>query len=121
MEKEAILKLNKSFKESAYAQDGVDYCLARELQMLLGYTDWRNFLNSVDKAKESCQNIGEAVSDQFVDVKNMIPLPKGSEKQIEKVIRNSVGMYWRIKGIAGVAVQEIKELEMGDEFNTEKE
>ena len=53
MEKETFLKLNKTFEESAYEQDGVEYWLARELQELLGYSDWRNFLNAVDKAKES--------------------------------------------------------------------
>ena len=72
MEKETIAKHNKSFEEYAYEQDGVDYWLARELQELPGYADWRNFLNAVDKAKESCQTTGEAVSDHFVDVTKMI-------------------------------------------------
>ena len=78
MEKETIAKNNKSFEEYAYQQDGVDYWLARELQELLGYDDWCNFLNAVDKAKESCQTTGEAVSDHFVDVTKMIPMPKGA-------------------------------------------
>jgi len=39
MEKETIIKLNKSFEEYAYEQDGVDYWLARELQELLGYAE----------------------------------------------------------------------------------
>lgn len=48
MNKETISKLNKSFEESAFEQDGVEFWLARELQELLGYSDWRNFLNAVD-------------------------------------------------------------------------
>ena len=48
MNKETISKLNKSFEESAYEQYGVEFWLARELQELLGYSDWRNFLNAVD-------------------------------------------------------------------------
>ena len=52
MEKETIIRLNKSFEEYAYEQDGIEYWLARELQELLGYADWRNFLNAVEKAKE---------------------------------------------------------------------
>ena len=39
MEKETIIKLNKSFEEQAYEQDGIEYWLARELQILLGYAD----------------------------------------------------------------------------------
>ena len=77
MEKDTISKLNKTFEESAYEQDGVEYLLARELQELLGYTDWRNFLNAVEKAKESCKTTGEAVSDHFVDVNKMIGLNIG--------------------------------------------
>jgi DNA-damage-inducible protein D len=77
MEKETIIKLNKSFEESVYEQDGVEYWLARKLQELLGYTDWRNFLNAVEKAKESCKTIGEAVLDHFVDVNKMIEIGKG--------------------------------------------
>ena len=38
MEKETISKLNKTFEEFAYQQDGIDYWLARELQELLGYS-----------------------------------------------------------------------------------
>lgn len=47
MEKDMILKLNKSFEEYAYEQDGVEYWLARELQELLGYNEWRNFSNAI--------------------------------------------------------------------------
>ena len=52
MEKETIVKLNKTFEEYSYEQDGVEYWLARELQVLLGYADWRNFLHAVDKTKK---------------------------------------------------------------------
>ncbi len=82
MEKETIIKLIKSFEEYSYEQDGVDYWLARELQDLLGYADWRNFLNAVDKAKESCKTTGEAVSDHFVDVTKTIHMPKGAAKNV---------------------------------------
>ncbi len=74
MEKEVIVKLNKKFEEYAYQQDGIDYWLARELQELPGYAEWRNFSNAIDKAKESCKTIGEAVSDHFVDVNKMVPM-----------------------------------------------
>jgi DNA-damage-inducible protein D len=80
MEKDTIIKLNKTFEESAYEQDGVEYWLARELQELLGYTDWRNFLNAVEKAKESCKTTGNEVSDHFVDVNKMIGLGKGAPR-----------------------------------------
>jgi len=79
MEKETISKLNKTFEECAYEQDGIEYWLARELQELLGYADWRNFLNAVEKAKISCKNASEAITDHFVDVNKMVKIGSGAE------------------------------------------
>jgi DNA-damage-inducible protein D len=93
MEKEIIAKLNKSFEEYAYEQDGVDYWLARELQELLGYADWRNFLNAVDKAKESCKTSGEAVSDHFVDITKTILMPKGASKEVPDIMLTRYACY----------------------------
>jgi DNA-damage-inducible protein D len=93
MEKGIITKLSQSFEEYAYEQDGVEYWLARELQELLGYADWRNFLNAVDKAKESCKTTGEAVSDHFVDVTKTIPMPKGATKEVPDIMLTRYACY----------------------------
>lgn len=93
MEKSTITKLNKSFEESAYEQDGIEYWLARELQELLGYSDWRNFLNAVTKAKESCETTGAAVSDHFVDVTKTIPMPKGASKVVPDIMLTRFACY----------------------------
>ena len=93
MDKETIVKLNKSFEESAYEQDGVEYWLARELQELLGYSDWRNFLNAVDKAKESCKTTGEAVLDHFVDVTKMVKIGSGAERKQDDIMLTRYACY----------------------------
>ncbi|HAI83969.1 MAG TPA: DNA damage-inducible protein D [Chitinophagaceae bacterium] len=93
MEKNTIVQLNKRFEEYAYEQDGVEYWLARELQELLGYADWRNFLNAINKAKESCETTGEAVSDHFVDVTKTIPMPKGASKEIDDYMLTRYACY----------------------------
>jgi DNA-damage-inducible protein D len=93
MEKETIVKLNKSFEESAYEQDGIEYWLARELQILLGYSDWRNFINAIEKAKESCKTIGEAVLDHFVDVTKMVKIGSGAERKQDDVMLTRYACY----------------------------
>ncbi|MFA6596856.1 MAG: DNA damage-inducible protein D [Ignavibacteriaceae bacterium] len=93
MEKERIAKLNQSFEEYAYEQDGVEYWLARELQELLGYADWRNFLNAVDKAKESCKTTGEAASDHFVDVNKMVKIGSGAERKQDDIMLTRYACY----------------------------
>ena len=93
MEKATIIKLNKSFEESAYEQDGVEYWLARELQELLGYSDWRNFLNAVDKAKESCKTTGEDILDHFVDVTKMVKIGSGAERKQDDIMLTRYACY----------------------------
>ncbi len=93
MEKDTIVKLNKHFEEYAYEQDGIEYWLARELQELLGYADWRNFLNAINKAKDSCETTGESVSDHFVDVTKTIPMPKGATKEVPDFMLTRYACY----------------------------
>ena len=93
MEKETIKKLNENFEERAYEQDGIEYWLARELQELLGYIDWRNFLNAVSKAKDSCKNAGELVENHFVDVNKMVKIGSGAERRQEDVMLTRYACY----------------------------
>jgi DNA-damage-inducible protein D len=93
MENSTISKLNKTFEDSAYEQDGVEYWLARELQELLGYTDWRNFLNALEKAKESCKTTGEDILDHFVDVTKMVKIGSGAERKQDDLMLTRYACY----------------------------
>ena len=93
MEKVTITKLNQSFEEYVYEQEGVEYWLARDLQELLGYAEWRNFLNAVDKAKESCKTTGEEVSDHFVDINKMVKIGSGAERKQDDIMLTRYACY----------------------------
>jgi len=93
MKKEIIVQLNKTFEASVYAQNGIEYWMARDLQKLLGYIDWRNFLLVIEKAKIACSNAGQNAGDHFVDVNKTIPMPKGAEKDIQDIMLSRYACY----------------------------
>ena len=75
----AVAEMTQTFEGHAQQTDeGVEYWLARDLQNLLGYAEWRNFQAVVTKAKTACGVSGHAVADHFVDVNKMVDLGSGS-------------------------------------------
>lgn len=61
--------------------DGSDYWMARDLQPLLGYEQWRNFAAAIERAMEACANAGVTVSDQFAEASKMIDIAKGAKRE----------------------------------------
>jgi len=93
MEQLVIKTLTSSFEEHAQNKDGVEFWYARDLQKLLEYSEWRNFLKVVDKAQESCKNADSNVSEHFVDINKTIDMPKGASKEIEDILLTRYACY----------------------------
>lgn len=93
MKSDVIIQLHKSFEDYAHQIDGEEFWFARELQSLLGYTQWRNFVQVIDKARIACQNAGHQAADHFADVSKTIPMPKGAEKEIIDLMLTRYACY----------------------------
>lgn len=94
MKKELILSMTTDFESYAQQTDGgVLFWLARDLQHLLGYTKWDNFLNVLSKAKTACEVSGHGISDHFADVGKTIQMPKGASKEVPDVMLTRFACY----------------------------
>jgi len=94
MKTDQVLTLTATFEGHAQrTEDGVEYWLARDLQHLLGYAKWDNFLNAISKARTACEVSGHQVSDHFADVGKTISMPKGAEKEIPEIMLTRYACY----------------------------
>lgn len=73
--------------------DGQEYWFARDLQTLLGYTKWDNFLGVIERAKSACSQAGHGCDDHFAGVGKMIQLGKGAEREVEDIILSRYASY----------------------------
>lgn len=95
MKKDLIAKLHTAFEDIVHAhpETGVEFWFARDLQPILGYAKWENFIKVIEKARAACANTGQAVADHFLDVRKMVPLGSGAQREIDDIALTRYGSY----------------------------
>jgi DNA-damage-inducible protein D len=94
MKSDLVYSLTTRFE--AYAQQtdsGVAFWLARDLQHLLGYSEWRNFTAVIKRAKVACEVSGHEVLDHFVDANKMVDLGSGSQREVDDIVLTRYACY----------------------------
>ena len=88
MDKNSIVQYKLSFDsithyiESEDRQERVEIWFARELQAILGYARWENFIIAIHRAVDSCKTQGINVDDHFREVTKMIDIGKGGKREV---------------------------------------
>lgn len=89
MDKQSIIQYKGAFDaiatyiESDNGKEQVEVWFARDLQQVLGYARWENFLTAINRAVESCNSQNINVDDHFREVTKMVKLGSGSEREIK--------------------------------------
>jgi len=93
MKLEVINSYFKEFNRFVYEADGLEFWFARDLQNLLGYSKWNNFLNVIEKAKTACFNSDVKVEDHFADTVRVIKMPNGGNKETNDMFLTRYACY----------------------------
>lgn len=79
MDQTRELLINHLERSKRVSRLGAEYWMARDLQPLLGYTRWENFVNVIGRARMACESAGVDPSDQFLETTKGIMAGKGAE------------------------------------------
>lgn len=93
MKSDEIKQLFELFESASLETNGIECWSARELQSLLGYSKWENFEKVIQKAKDACKNAGGEIVYHFPDVRKMVAIGSGAEKEIDDILLTRYACY----------------------------
>ena len=73
--------------------DGNEFWLARQLAKVLEYSEYRHFLPVIERAREACRNSGQAVTDHFEDILEMVSIGSGAQRELSNVHLSRYACY----------------------------
>jgi DNA-damage-inducible protein D len=93
IDRELIAAMFSKFELAKQVINNLECWSARELQLNLGYSEWRNFVKVIEKAKIACKNSGGTPSDHFVDTNKMVDLGKSAQRSVDDIVLSRYACY----------------------------
>lgn len=72
---------------------GNEFWFARTLAKALDYTDYRNFITVIEKAKKACENSGQVITDHIVEANEMVSIGSGAKREMESFALSRYACY----------------------------
>lgn len=89
-----ITKQHQNFENIRHKDEvGNEFWQARELAVVLGYAEYRNFFPVISKAREACENSGHSADNHFVGMHEMVVIGSGAKRQIEDIRLSRYACY----------------------------
>ena len=111
MDKELIIRLHACFEDMVctFPETDTEFWCARDLQELLGYTQWKNFSKVIDKAITACQTASYDPRDHFADVGKMVDLGSGATREIADIALSRYACYlWHADAVYRACVDALQ-------------
>jgi DNA-damage-inducible protein D len=95
VKKETMIQLHRGFEQivNTDLENGVESWRARDLQSLLGYANWQNFLEVIARAITACDNSGQHSEDHFIATSKMVEVGSSAQREIDDVMMTRYACY----------------------------
>lgn len=92
----AVMKIQaslESIKRMSQGENSMEFWSARDLMVVLGYTTWQRFADSLERAKNACKMSNFNVSDHFIGAAKMVQTGSGATRRIEDLFLTRYACY----------------------------